>query len=121
MGGAGDGSLGWYVEIVETYAAWSARMNGHGFSADAELNRTPDDWNNQFYALISSVLMDAAEDQFSSLLQPIIELPDQSFCDVAETIIHAADVHNFKEPNRSSARACALRHGISTTKPSGGL
>ncbi|WP_245514018.1 hypothetical protein [Antarcticimicrobium luteum] len=31
--------------------------------------------------------MDAAEDRFSSLLQPIIELPDQSFCDVAETII----------------------------------
>lgn len=105
---------GWYIEIVDSYAAWSVRMNGHGYSADAELNRTPDDWNNQFYSLVSSALMDAAEDRFSSLLQPIIELPDQSFCDLAETIIHAADVHYFNEPNRPSARASALRQKMVT-------
>ncbi|MBB4124290.1 AAA family ATPase [Martelella radicis] len=100
---------GWYLEIIESYAPWSARMNGHGYSADAELSQTPSDWNNQFYALVSSALMDAAEDQFWSFLTPITELPDRSFCDVAETVIHAADVHYFNEPHRPSARASALR------------
>lgn len=100
---------GWYLEIIESYAPWSARINGHGYSADAELSQTPNDWNNQFYALVSSALMDAEEGQFWSFLQPIIELPDRSFCDVAETVIHAADVHYFNEPHRPSSRASALR------------
>ena len=104
----------WYVEIVDSYALWSARMNGHRYSADAELFRPPYDWNNQFYALVSTALMDAAKERFSSLLQPIIELPDQPFCDVGKTIIHAADVHYFNEPNQSSDRACALRQKMVT-------
>lgn len=100
---------GWYLEIIESYAPWSARINGHGYSTDAELSQRPSDWNNQFYALVTTALMDSPEDQFSSLLQPIVELPDRSFCDVAEAIIHAADVHYFNEPDRPSARALALR------------
>ena len=104
----------WYDEIVDAYAPWSARLNGHGYSADAELDRTPDDWNHQFYSLVASALMDAAEERFESLLQPIIELPDRSFCDVAETLIHAADVRYFNEPNRPSDRACALRQQLVT-------
>lgn len=104
----------WYSEIVDAYALWSARLNGHGYSADAELDRTPDDWNHQFYILVASALMDVAEDRFESLLRPIIELPDRSFCDVAETLIHATDVLYFNEPNRSSDRACALRRQLVT-------
>ncbi|MCI5041050.1 MAG: AAA family ATPase [Donghicola eburneus] len=105
----GSARPGWYLEIIETYAPWSARMNGHGYSADTELSQTPSDWNNQFYALLATALMDCAEDQFLSLLLPIVELPDRSFCDVAETVIHAADVHYFNEPDRPSVRASALR------------
>lgn len=105
----GSARPGWYLEIIETYAPWSARMNGHGYSADAELSQTPSDWNNQFYALLATALMDWEEDQFLSLLLPIVELPDRSFCDVAETVIHAADVHYFNEPDRPSVRASALR------------
>lgn len=108
----GSARPGWYLEIIESYALWSARMNGHGYSADAELSQTPSDWNNQFYALVTTALMDAAEDQFLSYLQLIIELPDRSFCDVAETVVHAADVHYFNEPDRPSARASALRRKL---------
>jgi len=102
----------WYDEIVDAYAPWSARLNGHGYSADAELDRAPDDWNRQFYFLVASALMDAAEERFESLLKPIMGLPDRSFCDVAETLIHAADVRYFNEPNRSSNRAGALRQQL---------
>lgn len=104
----------WNEEIVDAYALWSARLNGHGYSADAELSQTPDDWNHQFYILVASALMDAAEDRSESLLKPILELPDRSFCDVAETLIHAADVRYFNEPHRTSDRARALRQRLVT-------
>ncbi|MGX9857367.1 hypothetical protein ACR03S_18340 (plasmid) [Limimaricola variabilis] len=105
----GSARPGWYLEIIESYAPWSARINGHGFSADAELRQTPSEWNNQFYALVATALMDSVEDQFLSLLRLIVELPDRSFCDVAETVIYAADVLYFNEPDRPSVRASALR------------
>lgn len=104
----------WYEEIVDAYALWSARLNGHGYSADAEVNPSPDAWNHQFYSLVASALMDAMQDRFEWILQPIIELPDRSFCDVAETLINAADVRYFNEPNRPSDRAFALRQRLVT-------
>ena len=102
----------WYEEIVDAYAPWSAQLNGHGYSADAELDRIPYDWNQQFYSLVASALMDATEDRFESLLKPIIELPDRSFCNVAETLIFAADIRYFNELNRAPDRACALRQRL---------
>ena len=112
--GEGSALLSWYGEIVYAYALWSARLNGHGYSADAELNQTPDNWNQQFYILLAAALMDTAESRFESLLKPIIDLPDRSFCDVAETLIHAADVRYFNEPNRLPDRAFALRQRLVT-------
>jgi len=110
----GDALPSWYGEIVDVYALWSARLNGHGYSADAEVNQTPDAWNHQFYSLVALALMDATQDRFEWILQPITELPDRSFCDVAETLIHAADVRYFNEPNRPSDRAFALRQRLVT-------
>ncbi|WP_290770992.1 hypothetical protein [Hoeflea sp.] len=112
--GEGDALPRWYEEIVDAYALWSARLNGHGYSADAELNQTPDAWNHQFYSLAASALMDATQGRFEFILQPILELPDRPFCDVAETLIHAADVRYFNEPNRPSDRAFALRQRLVT-------
>jgi len=104
----------WYKEIVDAYASWSARLNGHGYSADAELNQTPDDWSRQFYSLVASALMDAPEDRFESLLKPILQLPDQPYCEIAETLIYAADIRYFNEPKRTPDRASALRQRMVT-------
>ena len=104
----------WYAEIVDAYTSWSARLNGHGYSAEAELDRTPDGWNLQFYILVASVLMDVEQDRCEALLKPIVELPDRSFCDVADTLVRAADVRYFNERTRLSDRACALRGEIVT-------
>jgi len=102
----------WYGEIVDAYAAWSARLNGHGYSAEAELDRMPDDWNHHFYILVASAIMDATQERFDTLLKLIVELPDQSYCDVVDTLIHAADVRYFNEPSRPPDRACALRRQL---------
>jgi len=104
----------WYEEIVNACASWSSRLNGHGYSADAKLNQTPDAWNHQFYSLAASALMDATQDRYEWILQPIIEMPDRSFCDVAETLILAADARYFNEPDRPSDRAFALRQRLVT-------
>lgn len=104
----------WYGEIVDAYATWSARLNGHGYSAEAELDRTPDDWNHQFYILVAAALMDAAPDRCEALLRPIVELPDRPFCDVVDTVIYAADVRYFNERSRTADRACDLRRQLVT-------
>ena len=110
--GEGSALPSWYEEIVDAYALWSAQLIGHGFSAEAEVSQTPDAWIDQFYSLIASALMDTTQDRFEWMLQPIIELPDRSFCDVAATLIHAADVTYFNEPDRPSDRAVALRQRL---------
>jgi len=104
----------WYREIVDTYATWSARLNGHGYSAEAELDRTPDDWNHQFYILVATALMDATPNRYEALLRPIVELPDRPFCDLIDTVIHAADVRYFNERSRTAERACDLRRQLVT-------
>jgi hypothetical protein len=110
-----DGALpSWYEELVDAYALWSAKLIGHGFSADAEVSQPPDAWIDQFYSLVASALMDAPQDRFEWMLQQIIELPDQTFCDVAETLIHAADIRYFNEPNQPSDRAVVLRQRLVT-------
>ena len=99
----------WYGELIDAYAPWSARLNGHGYREDAELDRTPDDWNHQFYVLFASMLMDADEARFERHLQPTIELPDRSFCDVVDTLVHAADVRYFNDRSQPARRARDLR------------
>ena len=103
------GTFGWYEELIDAYGLWSARLNGHGYSARAELDRTPDDWNHQFYVLFAAMLMDADEARFERHLRPIVELPDRSFCDVLDTLVHAADVRYFNDRDRSADRARDLR------------
>jgi len=114
LNAASDAPPDWYGEIVGAYAPWSARLNGHGHSAEAELDRTPDEWNAQFYSLVASTLMDTPQDRFETLLKAIVELPDRSFCDVASTLVHAADVRYFNDRSRPSDRACALRRHLVT-------
>lgn len=107
-------TLDWCEELIDAYAPWSARLNGHGYSVDTELDRTPDDWNLQFYILFAVALMDADQDRFERYLQSILELPDRSFCNVADRLIHAADVRYFNDRSRSAARARDLRERLVT-------
>ncbi|MFZ2997025.1 hypothetical protein [Sphingobium sp.] len=104
----------WFGEIVDTYAPWSARLNAHGYPADAELDRSPDDWNQQFYLLVAAVIMDSAHDRLDAILTPILELPDRSFCDVADTLTRAADASYFNDRGRPPNRALTIRRQLVT-------
>ena len=87
-------------------------MNGLGHSAETEIDREPKEWNDQFYILVANEMMDASYERFYELLQQVEALPDGSFGDVAETLIHAADVWYFNDAAHSAARPVELRRRL---------
>jgi hypothetical protein len=102
-------AVAWRDEIVDTYAAWSARINGFGLPPETEVNERNSDWNNQFYTLLGISLMDASPPRFEKQLQQVTGLPDRAFVDAAEALIHAADVTYFNDVQQTSERAVELR------------
>ncbi len=102
----------WHSEIVEAYAIWSARKNGFGHPPDIELDREVMEWNNVFYVFVANELMDASDDRFDELLAQIEALPDRSFGDVSEIVLHTADVCYFNDVSRPPERAVELRRRL---------
>ncbi len=109
LNGAPAGSVEWGSEIVEVYSDWSARINGMGHPAEAEIDRAPDEWNHQFYVLFARMLIEAPADRFDHAVRLITYLPDEPFGDVGETVIHAADVLYFNDPQQEALRPIELR------------
>src|SRR3546814_4046046 len=70
------------------------------------------DLNNVFYVLVANELMDAGDNRFDELLAQIEGLPDRSFGDVSEIVLHAADVCYFNDISRSPERAVELRRRL---------
>jgi hypothetical protein len=107
-------SFDWGGEIVHAYDGWSARINGAKLPAEAEVDRSPSEWNAEFYALFAEALMDAPPDQFDVLVEQVTALPDQSFGDVVQTLLHAADALYFNDASRSPERPVELRARMAT-------
>lgn len=107
-----NAEVDWAGEVVDAYSEWSAYQNGFGLDADAEIDRAPDEWNRAFYALSAPVMMTASEQCFDQLSGYIVGLPDRPFGDVAETLLHAADVWYFNNARQSAARPVALRERL---------
>ncbi len=102
-------SFNWGGEIVRSYSGWSAGINGAKLPAEAEVERSPSEWNMEFYALYAEALMIVSTDAFEAMVEQVTSLPDQSFVDVAETLLHAADVLYFNDATRAPERPVELR------------
>lgn len=99
----------WGQEIVDCYSGWTAKMNGLGLPADAEIAREPDEWNHQYYVLLARRVMEASADRFEAELDVVTGLPDESFGEVAETFIQASDALYFNDPARPADRPVEIR------------
>jgi len=99
----------WLGEIVETYWDWTSLENGFGKPADAEIERTPDDWNFAFYAIAAPTLMQASDPERDRMIARIEGLPDRSFSNVVGLIQRAVDAWYFNDPSHEAARAAELR------------
>lgn len=80
-----------------------------GHPAEAEIDRSPDEWNLQYYVLFARMLIEAPTARFDQAVRLFACLPDEPFGDVAETVIHTADVLYFNEPQRDAVRPVELR------------
>ncbi len=105
-------SPSWCAEIVEAYSDWSAKANGLGHPQTAEFHRAPQEWNGRFYQLVASAMLTGSSQDFDELVCQVERLPDRSFGDVCETLVHAADVWYFNDPERSPDRPAALRERL---------
>lgn len=99
----------WLPEIVGSYARWTAVANGLGYSSDTDFDHLPSEWNQEFYHITGPVLLGASEETFDQLVCMIEELPDQSFCRIAESLLYAADVWYFNDSRRSADRPVHFR------------
>lgn len=102
----------WHTEIVDAYAAWSADENGLRHDAHAEVDREPREWNDQFYQLVATAMLEGSQQLFNELTAQVTGLPDRSFGDVSETLIHAADVWYFNGEKKDPCRPVALRETL---------
>ncbi len=103
------GSIRWRQEVVEAYRDWTARMNGLGLPVDIEIDRDPHDWNLHYYALFAERLLDGSPASFDTDLKLVIDLPDEPFCEAAQTVVHSADALYFNDPQRPASRSADLR------------
>lgn len=106
---APNGSIGWEQEVVEAYSEWTDRMNGLGLPGETEIERDTAEWNLSYFVLFAERLLDAPQALFEKDLRRLTGLPDDSFCAVAQTVIHAADALYFDHAQRSAARLVDLR------------
>ncbi|TCM51123.1 hypothetical protein C8J36_110130 [Rhizobium sp. PP-F2F-G48] len=102
----------WRQEVTSAYLDWTSRMNGLGMPVEAEIDGKPMEWNAQFYILFAERLLDAEQGRFDQGLRMVTGLPDKSFCDVAPSVIQAADALYFNDPARPAARPVALRSAL---------
>lgn len=107
-------SVGWAAEIVGAYSGWTSRINGSRLPANVEVDHLPSEWNAEFYALFAKALMDAEPQHFGDLIRQVTNLPDKSFCHVAETLLHAADVLYFNQASRAPQLPVDLRTWLAT-------
>lgn len=101
--------IAWRQEVTTAYLDWTSRMNGLGLPVEAEIDREPMEWNAQFYVLFAERLLDGGQAQFDTDRLMVTGLPDEPFCDVAPSVIRAADALYFNDSGRPAARPVALR------------
>lgn len=101
--------IAWRQEVTAAYLDWTSRMNGLGLPVEAEIDREPMEWNAQFYVLFSERLLNGGQAQFDTDRLMVTGLPDEPFCDVAPSVIRAADALYFNDSGRPAARPVVLR------------
>lgn len=109
VGRAPKGSVRWVQEIVDMYGGWTSHINGFGRPVDDQSDDKPSEWNDEFFVLVGTRLLDAPQGVFDDELKQITSLPDSAFCDIAPIVLQAADAGYFNDPTRTASRLVALR------------
>lgn len=100
----------WLRDVARTYLPWTAVANGSGLDATEEVSRPPMEWNAAYCDFLAQCFPGLPlEDLMSFGLGAIIELPDESFCDLAEDLVHGVDAVYFNGPGLAEGLAVHIR------------
>lgn len=102
----------WLPDVIDAYRDWTAYANGVGLAPEAELNHEPDDWNHAYYAIAARSLLDRPESAFTSFVDALCGLPDDSFASNAAVLLFGVDLVFFNGAQRADDRGPRVRAAI---------
>jgi hypothetical protein len=86
----------WLRDVARAYLSWTAVANGSGLDAGEEVSRPPMEWNAAYCDFLARCFPGLPlEDLMSFGLGAILELPDETFCDLSEDLIRGVDAVYF--------------------------
>jgi len=99
----------WIPAFVDAFADWTARANGASYEPRAEIDRRLDEWNSIFFRLLARSLTGRDLEQAAANVVKAIAVPDESFFDIAESLVPALDELYFNDLGLSLEAALRLR------------
>lgn len=87
----------WLPTFVEAYEDWTLHANGAGLAADVEVSDRLDEWNAIFLELLARSLAKLDEQAAIERIRDSIEVPDESFFDIAADLVPALDRVYFND------------------------
>lgn len=86
----------WAVDFVRHYLPWTMQANGAGLAEGDEADRTPNEWNDVFFALTARCIAGQSFAEVAELaVVPITSLPDKHFFDALADFQRSIDVVFF--------------------------
>ena len=81
----------WLPALVEAYRDWTLHANGAGLPPDAEVSDRLDEWNAVYFELLARSLAKLDHRAAIEGIEECIDLPDESFFDIAAHLVPALD------------------------------
>lgn len=100
----------WLLDVVRTYADWTAEANGGSLERNQDVPNPPREWNGAYLALVARCVPAMSQKEVDQLvLDPIRSLPDESFLDATAAFLLAIDRVFFDANRLSSEEAVRIR------------
>jgi ABC-type cobalamin/Fe3+-siderophores transport system ATPase subunit len=102
----------WLHDIVSTYGNWTFVANGSELEGK-DTDTLPNEWNDRLFTLLAHCLPGMTPPQIDEVaLNPIANLPERAFLDVAATFLRQVDSVYFNEGSLRDAQALQIRTAL---------
>jgi hypothetical protein len=108
----GSAQSEWLPGFIRAYDSWTRQLNGEGCERDAELDHRPHEWNNVYFPLFAETLMTLTPDGAADAIDRAIDVPDDSFFAIAETLVPALDDLHFNGRGLDAATSVRVRERV---------
>jgi len=85
----------WLPTLIAEYEPWTLYANGAGLDPAAEINGHLDEWNSIFFSLFARILPSVPEPDAIDCVRRAIDLPDESFFEIAADLLPCLDALFF--------------------------